>query len=198
MSGSVRFDTDLPPVGPHDHFSLHTTLGELRLHDPRRFGAVVYASGLDTPAALKLIGKLGAEPLSEDFDCGSFVDRVSMRRAPIKQVLLAGDVVVGVGNIYACEALFLAGILPTAPAHSVGASRLEKLCTVIRTVLARAVALGGSTLRDFSGADGQAGHFQRQAMVYGREGLACAVCRSPICRVLQGQRSSYYCAVCQT
>lgn len=197
MSGSLRFDTALPPAGPHDHFSLGTTQGGLRLHDPRRFGAVVYVTDLDDPVARKLLGKLGAEPLSEDFDPVGFITRMRALRAPIKQVLLAGEVVVGVGNIYACEVLFLAGIQPTAPAKSVGPRRLKKLHGVIKAVLARAVASGGSTLRDFSGVDGQAGHFQAQACVYGRESLPCHVCGTPIRRVLQAQRSTYYCPRCQ-
>jgi formamidopyrimidine-DNA glycosylase len=197
MSGSVRFEADLAPPGPHDHFSLLTSRGELRLHDPRRFGAVVYVTSLAAPRAQKLLGRLGVEPLSEDFDCTAFVTRLRTIRAPIKQVLLAGEVVVGVGNIYACEALFLAGISPTAASQSVSRPRLEKLHAVIRTVLARAVASGGTTLRDFSGADGQAGHFQRQAVVYGRDGLPCMQCGTPICRMAQGQRSTYHCPVCQ-
>lgn len=197
MSGSLRFDTHLPPAGPHDHFRLHTSRGELRLHDPRRFGAVVFATGLDDPVARKLLGKLGPEPLSDDFDADTFVSRMRALRTPVKQALLAGHAVVGVGNIYACEALFLAGIRPTTRAALVGPRRLEKLHGVIRMVLARAVASGGSTLRDFSGADGQAGHFQAQAAVYGRESLPCRVCGSPIRRLLQGQRSTYYCPSCQ-
>lgn len=198
MSGSVRFEVALPPPGPHDHFSLQTDFGELRLHDPRRFGAVVYADSLGALAAQKLIGHLGVEPLSDDFEVGAFVACMHAHRAPIKQVLLAGKVVVGVGNIYACEALFLAGIRPTCPAQSVGVSRLETLHVAIKRVLVRAVASGGSTLRDFSGADGQAGHFQLQAAVYGRAGLPCVVCATPIVRFAQGQRSTYFCPVCQT
>jgi formamidopyrimidine-DNA glycosylase len=197
MSGSVRFEADFPAPGPHDHFSLRTNRGELRLHDPRRFGAVVYASGLTAPPAQKLLGKLGVEPLSDDFDATAFVVRMGTIRAPVKHVLLAGEVVVGVGNIYACEALFLAGISPTASARTVGVTRLEKLHAVIKMVLARAVASGGTTLRDFSGADGQAGHFQLQAAVYGRDGLPCTLCGTPIQRVVQGQRSTYHCPVCQ-
>jgi formamidopyrimidine-DNA glycosylase len=197
MSGSLRFDGALPPPGKHDHFSLSTTQGELRLHDPRRFGAVVYATDLHDPVAHKLLGKLGAEPLSDAFDPDVFTTRMRALRAPIKQALLAGEVVVGVGNIYACEALFLAGIKPTTPAQSVGPGRLKKLHGVIKTVLARAVASGGSTLRDFSGVDGQAGHFQAQANVYGRESQPCHLCHTPIRRLVQAQRSTYYCPKCQ-
>ena len=197
MSGSLRFADVLPAPGPHDHFTLHTSRGHLRLHDPRRFGAVVFAHGLDDDIARKLLGKLGAEPLSEDFTPAAFVARMRELRAPIKQALLAGEVVVGVGNIYACEALFLAGIRPTTPARAVGPRRLARLHTVIRAVLTQAVAAGGSTLRDFSGPDGNAGHFQTQTRVYGREGQPCVQCGKPVRRLLQGQRSTYYCAGCQ-
>lgn len=197
MSGSLKFDTNLPSVGPHDHFCLLTTQGELRLHDPRRFGAVVYVTDLQDPVACKLLGKLGVEPLSDEFDSTGFVAHMKSLRAPIKQTLLAGGVVVGVGNIYACEALFLAGIKPTLPSNAVGVQRLKKLHTTIKAVLTRAVASGGSTLRDFSGADGQVGHFQTQARVYGRESQPCYVCNTPICRLVQTQRSTYFCPRCQ-
>jgi len=197
MSGSLRFDAHLPEPGPHDHFTLHTSHGDLRLHDPRRFGAVVYATGLDDAIARKLLGRLGVEPLSDDFTAAGFVAQMRLLRAPVKQVLLAGEVVVGVGNIYACEALFQAGIRPTTPAQLVGPRRLQRLHAIIRAVLAQAVAAGGSTLKDFSGADGQAGHFQSQALVYGREGQPCTACGQAIRRVMQGQRSTYFCAACQ-
>ncbi len=197
MSGSLRFAAELSPAGPHDHFTLLTDRGHLRLHDPRRFGAVVYAQGPDDPIAHKLLGRLGVEPLSDDFTIAGFVAHMRRLRAPIKQALLAGEVVVGVGNIYACEALFQAGIRPTTPANAVGPKRLARLHAVIRQVLAQAVAAGGSTLRDFSGADGSAGHFQAQALVYGREGQPCKQCGKPVQRLTQGQRSTYFCSGCQ-
>ena len=117
MSGSLRFEEQQALPGPHDHFDLLTTRGLLRLHDPRRFGAVVYAAGMDAPEAIKLLGRLGMEPLGADFDSAVFHAGLQRRSAPIKQVLLAGDVVVGVGNIYASEVLFLAGIRPTTQAR---------------------------------------------------------------------------------
>jgi formamidopyrimidine-DNA glycosylase len=197
MSGSLRFADALPAPGPHDHFTLQTTRGQLRLHDPRRFGAVVFARGPDDDIARKLLGKLGVEPLSDEFTPADFVARMQELRAPIKQALLAGEVVVGVGNIYACEALFLAGIRPTTAARAVGARRLARLHASIRAVLTQAVAAGGSTLRDFSGSDGHSGHFQTQASVYGREGQPCVNCGKAVRRLLQGQRSTYYCAGCQ-
>lgn len=197
MSGSLRFGTDLPPAGAHDHFRLYTDQGELRLHDPRRFGAVVYAAGLDDPMAKKLLDRLGMEPLSAEFDADKFVDEIQACRSSIKQVLLSGAVVVGVGNIYACEVLFGAGIRPDLSAARVGRARLRKLHVVIQRVLAQAVAAGGSTLRDFADPHGQAGHFQAQAVVYGREGQPCFQCGSAIMRTVQAQRSTYHCPTCQ-
>ncbi len=197
MSGSVRFATDLPPPGPHDHVSLYTDHGEWRLHDPRRFGAVVWVPDLAAPMATKLLGGLGPEPLTDGFDPQVFVQALRGRSAAIKQVLLAGDLVVGVGNIYASEALFLAGIRPTCRADRVGKPRALRLHAAIREVLSRALALGGSTLRDFSGSDGQSGYFQMDASVYGREGLPCRVCGTAVRQIRQGQRSTFFCAVCQ-
>jgi len=197
MSGSLTFGKALPPRGVHDHFELETTQGTLRLNDPRRFGAVVYATGEADPVVRKLLGGLGMEPLSDDFDVAAFHAGLKRRRAAIKQVLLAGDVVVGVGNIYASEALFLAGIRPTLSAARLSLPRAAKLHAAIRDVLARAVDKGGSTLRDFSNARGESGYFQLEAMVYGREGQPCRVCGTPIRAIRQGQRSTFYCPSCQ-
>lgn len=197
MSGSVRFAQQLPPAGVHDHFEMLTTHGILRLNDPRRFGAVVYADSEGAPEARKLLGKLGMEPLSDDFDVKQFYTGLKRRKAAIKQVLLAGDVVVGVGNIYASEALFLAGIRPTLSAARLTRPRVAKLHAGIQDVLQRAVAKGGSTLRDFSSASGESGYFQLDAMVYAREGQACRVCGTPIKSLRQGQRSTFYCPNCQ-
>jgi formamidopyrimidine-DNA glycosylase len=197
MSGSLRFDGSMPQAAVHDHFDLVTTRGVLRLNDPRRFGAVVHADGEDAPEARKLLGGLGVEPLTEHFDLDAFHAGLKKRKAPIKQVLLSGDLVVGVGNIYASEALFLAGIRPTLPAFRISKPRAARLQAAIRDVLARAVAKGGSTLRDFSNAQGQSGYFQLEAMVYDRAGQPCRSCGSPIRQIRQGARATYYCAVCQ-
>jgi len=197
MSGSVRFDRDLPPPGPHDHVDLHTSAGTLRLHDPRRFGALVYADGDDDPRARKLLGGLGVEPLSAGFDPLAFHTALRQRRAAIKTVLLAGDIVVGVGNIYACEALFVAGIRPTAVAARLSRARVQRLHAAIVQVLQQALQAGGSSLRNYSNADGQSGHFQLQTQVYDRAGEPCRVCGRPIRLLRQAQRSSYYCAQCQ-
>jgi formamidopyrimidine-DNA glycosylase len=197
MSGSLRFAREMPVAGVHDHFELTTTNGTLRLNDPRRFGAGVYVRSLHEPLAAKLLGRLGMEPLTDAFDVGEFQAALKKRKAAIKQVLLAGDVVVGVGNIYASEALFLAGIRPTTSAAQLGKLRVTRLRQAIRDVLARAVEKGGSTLRDFSSADGQAGYFQLEAMVYGRAGLPCKACGTPVKQIKQGQRSTFYCPQCQ-
>ena len=197
MSGSLQFAPALPPRGTHDHFELHTSQGWLRLHDPRRFGAVVHAASLDDPRVLKLLGPLGVEPLEAGFEPLAFHQALRLRRSSIKQVLLGGDIVVGVGNIYASEALFMAGIRPTLRADRISKPRAARLHAAIVSVLHRAVALGGSTLRDFSSAQGQTGYFQLDAMVYGRQGQPCRVCGTPVKQIRQGQRSTFFCPTCQ-
>ena len=197
MSGSLSFSTDPPALGKHDHFDLVTTQGSLRLNDPRRFGAVVYADSEDEDIARKLLGRLGVEPLSDDFQLDLFHAGLKRRKAAIKQVLLAGDVVVGVGNIYASEALFLAGIRPTVSAARLSRPRVAKLQAAIRDILGRALASGGSTLRNFSSASGEIGHFQLETRVYAREGQPCRVCGTAIKSLRQGQRSTFYCPACQ-
>ena len=197
MSGSISFGFDLPATGKHDHFEMETNLGTLRLHDPRRFGAVVFASDENEAAALKLLGKLGVEPLTAAFDAVTFHKALKLRKTAIKQVLLAGEIVVGVGNIYASETLFLAGIRPTTKAMNLSRPRVALLHSAIQKVLAQAVAKGGSTLKDFSNANGESGYFQLEAMVYGRAGEACRVCGDTIKTLRQGQRSTFYCSTCQ-
>lgn len=197
MSGRLRFDTALPPPGRHDHVDLQTTRGTLRLHDPRRFGALVWSASADTGMAAKLLSTLGVEPLEPAFQPESFYLALRRRSAAIKQVLLAGDCVVGVGNIYACEALFQAGIRPTVRAARLSRPRVARLHGAIQDVLRQAIARGGSTLRDFAGVHGELGHFQLDAAVYGREGLPCRRCGAPIRKIVQGARSSYFCPHCQ-
>lgn len=197
MSGSLRLDASLPAPGKHDHADLVTDRGTLRLHDPRRFGAVVFARDEADPVAARLLGGLGVEPLGADFDPLLFHAALRKRRAPIKQVLLAGDVVVGVGNIYASEALFAARIRPTRRAHLLSRPQAVRLHAAVCEVLSRALALGGSTLRDFRNAHGESGYFQLDAMVYDRAGQPCRVCGQAIRTLRQGQRSTFYCAQCQ-
>lgn len=197
MSGSLSFRPVQPPPGVHDHMDLVTDRGQLRLHDPRRFGAVVWAPGLESPRAQKLLSELGVEPLGDAFDVRSFHAALKSHHAAIKPVLLSGRVVVGLGNIYASEVLFRAGIRPTVRADRLSLARVERLHAAIRTVLSHAIERGGSTLRDFCGSTGEAGHFLLDAAVYGRAGLPCPVCGTPIKHIRQGQRSSYFCPSCQ-
>lgn len=197
MSGSLSFGTDLPPAGVHDHFEMLTDRGRLRLHDPRRFGAVIWSDSLEAqPAAARLAG-LGAEPFDPRLDPARFHAALQARRTAIKPLLLAGDIVVGAGNIYACEALFRAGIHPATPAMRVSRPRAQRLLEAIRATLAQALELGGTTLRDFRDAHGMDGAYQHQAAVYGREGQPCVRCGGAIRRVMQGQRSTYWCPRCQ-
>ena len=197
MSGALRFAQGLGTPGRHDHFDLATDRGLLRLTDPRRFGAVVWSAGLEVDAAAKLLAKLGVEPFSEAFTAKALHEGLRGRRVSIKQALLAGDVVVGVGNIYCSEALFQAGIDPRTPAGRVSLPRCGKLAEAIRDTLERALAAGGSTLRNFSNAEGMGGQFQQHARVYGRAGQPCTACGTVIRRVVQGQRASYFCPHCQ-
>jgi formamidopyrimidine-DNA glycosylase len=184
-------------LGAHDHFDLQTTRGHLRLHDPRRFGAVVWGDGLAQGMPARLLSKLGVEPLTEDWTPQVLRQGLQGRSVSVKQALLAGDVVVGVGNIYASEALFRARIHPQTLAADVGPQRCKRLVDAVRSVLQEAVQAGGSTLKDFKNAQGDHGHFQLSAAVYGRQGEPCRTCSSPIKRVVQGQRATYFCPRCQ-
>jgi formamidopyrimidine-DNA glycosylase len=197
MSGSLQLSQQPGDAGAHDHFDLVTTRGTLRLHDPRRFGAVVWSPALDREPAARLLAGLGPEPFDAALDAAGFHARLQARRAPIKQVLLSGQAVVGAGNIYACEALHVAGIDPRTPAYRLSRPRAGRLLQAVRDTLARALALGGSTLRDFHDAHGMDGAYQQQAAVYGREGQACPRCAAPVLRIVQGQRATYYCRACQ-
>ena len=202
MSGSLHFkawskNAMRTALGKHDHFELVTHKGILKLNDPRRFGAVVFAPSEQSAIAQKLLGNLGVEPLSDSFDAKQFHAELKFKQTSIKQILLAGELVVGVGNIYASEALFLAGIRPTTSAAKISFPRVVKLHAAIQDVLARAIVKGGSTLQNFSSAKGENGYFQLEANVYDRAGLPCLVCKTPIKRIVQGQRSSFYCPTCQ-
>lgn len=198
MSGHLRILPLATPAQKHDHFDL--VIGEqlLRMTDPRRFGAVLW-HGLEDGAIDNhlLLRGLGVEPLEEAFSGQILYRHTRNRTAAIKQVLLAGDIVVGVGNIYASESLFKAGINPKTPAHRIGLARYEKLAQAIRETLAAAIEQGGSTLRDFIGVNGQSGYFQQSYFVYDRAGEACRVCGTTVRQIRQGQRSTFYCANCQ-
>ena len=197
MSGSLALQVAPPPPGPHVHFELETTAGVLRLTDPRRFGAVIWSDALTAAPAATLLASLGDEPFDPALTPQTLAARLRGRRAPIKQVLLAGDVVVGAGNIYACEALHQAGIDPRTPAQRVGPVRAARLLTALRATFERALALGGSTLRDFRDVHGAAGAYQAEAQVYGRAGQRCTRCGGTVRRIVQGQRATYFCAGCQ-
>lgn len=197
MSGSLSLAKSPPPRGPHDHFEMATSAGVLRLHDPRRFSAVVYSTAEAVDPARKLLSHLGPEPLSDDFTAEGLALALGKSSMPIKPLLLSGKAVVGVGNIYASEVLFLAGIAPDLPARQISATKVSVLYAAIRQVLQEAIRLGGATLKDFKNTDGLPGHFQNVARVYGREGSPCPVCATPIQSMRQAQRSTYFCPHCQ-
>jgi formamidopyrimidine-DNA glycosylase len=197
MSGSLGFTSGQLPTVLHDHFEMITDRGVLRLTDPRRFGAVVWGASLEEGVPAKLVGGLGMEPFDPALTAEYVHRRLQGRRVSIKQALLAGDIVVGAGNIYACEALFRAGIDPRTPGGKLSRPRCEKLLREVRAVLDQAVVMGGSSLRDFKDAQGNHGHFQLSTQVYGREGQPCRACGHLVRRLTQGQRSTFYCANCQ-
>ncbi|MBK1674295.1 DNA-formamidopyrimidine glycosylase [Ectothiorhodospira shaposhnikovii] len=196
MSGSLRIvDADLAPR-PHDHVDLVLDSGQaLRLHDPRRFGAVLCFDPREGPHPL--LAKLGPEPLGEQFD-GAYLHRQTrLRRTTIKSVIMDSHVVVGVGNIYASESLFLAGIRPRRAAGRISRAEACRLVDSIRAVLRAAIEQGGTTLRDFVHEDGSHGYFSQQLRVHGRTGLPCLRCGTAVRHVVVGQRSTFYCPVCQ-
>ena len=196
MSGSLRVvDADLAP-DKHDHVDIVLDSGKaLRLHDPRRFGAVLWTTeDIDNH---KLINHLGPEPLTDAFNPSHLHKASNNRSVSVKQFIMDGQVVVGVGNIYASESLFMAGISPKRAANKVSKARYELLTECIKKVLARSIEQGGTTLRDFVQAEGKPGYFQQQLNVYGRAGEKCLVCESVIKQIKQGQRSTFYCSQCQ-
>ena len=196
MSGSLRIlPADTPP-GKHDHFDLILSSGtRMRLRDPRRFGAVLWHTG--DPATHTLLATLGPEPLEGGFDARYLYQATRGRRVSIKQCIMDSRIVVGVGNIYANEALFRAGIRPQLAAGKLSLPRCAKLVEEICVTLSEAIQLGGSTLRDFVNTSGQPGYFQQTYWVYGRAGEPCRRCGALIKQIKQGQRSSFYCGSCQ-
>lgn len=196
MSGSLRICEPNAPLKKHDHFDI-VLASELciRYHDPRRFGTLLW---WDAPAEHHpLLRDLGPEPLENEFSGEYLWQRSRGLRVAVKNFIMNGKVVVGVGNIYASEALFMAGIHPARPAGRVSQQRYEALALAIRDVLSRAIRQGGTTLRDFLNSSGEPGYFAQNLLVYEREGKSCFQCKSPIKRKVIGQRSSYYCARCQ-
>ncbi len=200
MSGSLRSLPLDAPRRKHDHAEWILADTRILLHDPRRFGAILWHPAQQGPATEThpLLRALGVEPFDPAFTGAWLHAQLAARRQSIKQTLLAGTIVVGVGNIYASEALYLARIHPSAPAGRLSRERCERLVAAIRTTLAQALDSGGSTLRDYLDARGEPGaYFSLHAAVYGREGQACRHCQTPIRRLIQGQRATYYCPRCQ-
>ena len=196
MTGSVFIVDHDTPAGIHDHFDIELDSGKtLRFRDPRRFGSFHWS---DEPLAHPLLASLGPEPLSDEFD-GEYLWRTSRRRkVSVKQFIMNARIVVGVGNIYASESLFQAGINPKRAAGRIARHRYDALADAIRDILRRAIKAGGTTLRDFYGGDGEPGYFKQQLEVYDREGEHCRRCNTVITAFVQGQRSTYYCKRCQT
>jgi formamidopyrimidine-DNA glycosylase len=196
MSGSLRICRPEVAWRPHDHVGLSLDSGyQIRFHDPRRFGCWLWAEA--DPLAHPLLRDLGPEPLGDAFTASHLAAACRGRSAAIKQAIMDAHTVVGVGNIYACEALFAAGIDPRRAAGRVSRPRLERLVAEIRAVLQRSIDQGGTTLRDFLREDGEPGYFSQQLQVYGREGEPCRSCGTPIRRIVLGQRSTYFCPRCQ-
>lgn len=195
MSGSVRIIDEDEPAGKHDHVDICFLSGKaLRFRDPRRFGSLLWTKN---PLEHALIRDLGPEPLSADFDGEYLWQKSRGRKVSIKQFIMNAVIVVGVGNIYASEALFMARIHPKRAAGRISRERMSQLSDAIKSVLDLAIRAGGTTLRDFHGGDGEPGYFRQQLDAYGRDGLPCTVCKRPIKAIVLGQRSTFYCTRCQ-
>lgn len=197
MSGTIRVIPASTEVAKHDHVDIVFGNGKaLRLNDPRRFGAVLWLEQHQDQQGL--FDKLGPEPLSDAFSYGYLFSKAKGRKVPIKTFLMNNQIVVGVGNIYANESLFKAGILPNAKACNVSRQRFDKLTDIIKDVLASAIEQGGTTLKDFTQADGRPGYFAQKLLVYGRAGQPCYQCQTPLEEIRQSNRSSVFCPSCQT
>lgn len=196
MSGSLRVLPANTPALKHDHVDLVLSSGHcLRFNDPRRFGSLHYTEG--DPLAHPLLHKLAPEPLDDAFDAKYLIAKAKRRSVTIKHLIMNARLVVGVGNIYANEALFRAGIRPTRPAGRVKPAELQRLVRSIKRVLQAALRAGGTTLRDYVNADGSPGYFRQKLYVYERASLPCRKCKTPIKHLRHGQRSTYYCPACQ-
>ena len=196
MSGSMRILPTGSAAEIHEHVEFQLSNGQaLKFRDPRRFGALLYCA--QDPLQHRLLRQLGPEPLSEAFDTDYLFHCCRKRSAAIKTVLMNSHIVVGVGNIYASEALFLAGIRPTRGARRISKPRIARLVDAIRDTLASAIGHGGTTLQDFTQVDGKPGYFRHELQVYGNKG-PCKHCGKAIKHLVQAQRSSYYCPKCQS
>ncbi len=195
MSGSIKVVNNNTPLKKHDHFELSFTNGKsMRLNDPRRFGAVLFSAD----NTHSLLDGLGVEPLENLFDDTYLYNKSRKKQQNIKAFIMDSKIVVGVGNIYACESLFHAGIDPKRKAGSISKKRYAILTQRIKHILTQAIKAGGTTLQDFSSVDGQPGYFSQTLSVYGRENENCTQCNGKIMRFTQNQRSSFYCPSCQT
>ena len=198
MSGRICLLANDEAATKHDHFDIHFTDGQvLRLRDPRRFGAVLWAEAHEGVSGHALIKNLGPEPLENSFTGEYLYRQLRNKTAAIKIAIMDSHLVVGVGNIYASESLFRARINPKTLANKVSKAKCERLVMEIKATLAAAIEAGGSSLRDFFGADGNPGYFQQTYFVYGRTDEPCRECGAPINQIKQGQRSTFYCAECQ-
>jgi formamidopyrimidine-DNA glycosylase len=196
MSGSLRIAGQHDAVEKHDHVDIVFSRDcILRLRDPRRFGAVLWTRA--SPLSHKLLCDLGPEPLSDEFNAETLFQRSRKRQLAIKAFIMDSKVVVGVGNIYANEALFQAGIRPSTPAGRISQQRYQALVLAIKAVLSQAIKAGGTTLRDFTNSEGKPGYFKQKLQVYGRAGEACTICGTRIKLIQQHQRATYYCTHCQ-
>ena len=195
MSGSLRVLSRTVPPGPHDHVDILLDNGRLvRFNDPRRFGALLWTP---TPGEHALLSRLGPEPLSPSFSGDYLYQRSRQRRVSVKPFIMTNGIVVGVGNIYAQESLFMAGIHPSRQAGKISRERYERLAEAIRQVLSRAIEAGGTTLKDFIRTDGQPGYFSQSLAVYGRADEPCLKCGRPLKSERHGQRSTVWCGHCQ-
>jgi formamidopyrimidine-DNA glycosylase len=196
MSGSLRILDAVAPPKLHDHWDVALDDGRLlRFHDPRRFGSAHW-TGAD-PFEHPLLRKLGPEPLSDAFDAAYLHRATRKRNVAIKNFIMNSQLVVGVGNIYASEALFRAGISPRRAARRLTREQAQRLTTAIKEVLAEAIDIGGTTLRDYVNPEGVPGYFRQKLFVYERKDQPCRLCREPVKQFTQGQRSTYWCATCQ-
>lgn len=196
MSGSLRILPIDEAVDKHDHFEIQFIDGScLRLRDPRRFGAVLWTR--DNPGDHKLLASLGPEPLDKAFNAELLYEKSRKRKTTIKQFIMDAKIVVGVGNIYASESLFLASINPKKQAGRITKAQANELAAAIKKILKNAIKQGGTTLKDFKSSDGKPGYFQQKLKVYDRKNEPCVKCKKPIKHITLGQRSTFYCTHCQ-
>jgi len=193
MSGKINVVNINEPLNKHDHFLLYFKNKVMRFNDPRRFGSIFYLKDLNH----KLLNNLGVEPLEDSFYKNYLFENSRNKTQNVKAFIMDSKIVVGVGNIYACESLFKAGINPKTKAHKISKQRYINLTNNIKSVLIKAIKAGGTTLQDFAKVDGKPGYFSQELSVYGRENENCYNCNGKITRIFQNQRSTFYCSKCQ-